>query len=309
VRSLTTEAWISLLIVGCLTMVQATGPAIGVVVAKGSFRIDQSQVWGNGTLFEGTTIDTGQVGSDVRLNCGARVALAAGSRGTVYRDRLVLERGEGRLSSTAAYRVDARSLRVLPAGPEAAARVALAGSDRVQVAALRGALRVTNHAGVLLANIAPGAALEFEPQAAGATAPSQVTGILEKRDNHFMLTDRTAAVTVELQGPGLAREVGHCIEATGALVPSAQPFSPATQVIRVSQVKRCSKEVAAAVAGGAAAGAGAAGAAGAATTGAAAAGMAVATKAVIAGVIVAGAAAGTAVAVTAGEEEQKPLSP
>jgi len=306
VRRLTSEALLSLLLVGCLTIVQAANPAIGVVVAKGSFRIDQSQVWGNGTLFEGTTIDTGQVPSDLRLNCGARVALAVGSRGTVYRDRLVLERGEGRLSSTTPYRVEARSLRVLPAGPEAAARVALAGSSRVQVASLRGALRVTNDAGLVVANIGPGVALEFEPQAAGATAPSQMTGILEKRDGHFILTDRTAAVTAELQGPGLAREVGHCIEATGALVPSAQPYSPATQVIRVSQVTRCSKEVAAAVAGGAAAGAGAAGAAGA---GAAAAGMAVATKAVIAGVVVAGVAAGTAVAVTAGEEEQKPLSP
>lgn len=172
-RRLTTEAMISLLLAGCLAVVQAAGPAIGVVVARGSFQIDQSSVWGNGTLFEGTTIETGQTASDLRLNCGARVSLAAGSRGTVYRDRLVLERGEGQLVNSSAYRVDARSLHVLPAGTEAAARVVLAGANRVQVAALRGALQVTNHTGLVVANLAPGAALEFEPQAAGAAAPAR----------------------------------------------------------------------------------------------------------------------------------------
>lgn len=305
-RRMSIEALISVILVGCLATVQAAGPAIGVIVTKGSFRIDNSTVWGNGTLFDGTTIETGQAASDLQLNCGARVGLAAESRGTVYHDRLVLERGEGRLSNGAAYRVEARSLRVVPAESEAAARVALSGTNRVQVAALSGALRVTNEAGFVVANIASGRALEFEPQAAGATAPTQMTGILEKRDGHFLLTDQTAAVTAELQGAGLSREVGHCVEATGALAPATQPFAPATQVIRVSQLKRCSKKVAAAVAGGAAAGGAAAGAAGGA---AAAAGIAVATKAVIVGVVVAGVAAGSAVALTQGEEEKKPLSP
>lgn len=307
-RRLTTEALISLLVVGSLLTAQAAGPAIGVVLTKGSFQADQSQVWGNGTLFEGTTIETGQASSDLRLNCGARIALAAQSRGRVYRDRLVLERGEGRLSGSQNYWMDARSLRVLPAGPDSAARVALTGSSRIQVAALRGALRVTNDAGIVVANLGPGTALELEPQAAGATAPSQMTGILERRDGHFLLTDSTAGVTAELVGPGLTREVGRCVEATGALVSGAQPFSPATQVVRVSQLKRCSKEKAAVVAGGVAAGAGAGAAAGAGAGAAAGAGAGVST-AVIAGVVVAAAAVGTAVAVTAAEDEKKPMSP
>ncbi|MBM3746700.1 MAG: hypothetical protein FJW34_12970 [Acidobacteria bacterium] len=298
-RRLTTEASITLIVVGCLMTIQAAGPAIGVVVTRGSFRIDNSTVWGNGTLFDGTTIETGQASSDLKMSCGARLALAAESRGTVYRDRLVLERGAGQLTGDGAYRMEARSLRILAVTPEASAQVVLTGPDRVQVAALLGPLRVTNDAGVVVANIAAGKALEFEPQAAGAGAPSQLVGTLERRDDHFLLTDRTAAVTVELQGPGLAREVGQCIEVTGTLAAGAQAFSPATQVIRVTQMKRCSKETAAAVAG---AGPGAAAA------GAGAAGMTATTKAIIVGVVVAGAATGTAIALT-GEEEKKPLSP
>ncbi len=306
-RRLTTEALISLLLVGCLTVALTAGPAIGVVVTKGSFRIDNSTVWGNGTLFDGTTIETGMAPSNLQLNCGARLALAAGSRGTIYRDRMVLERGEGLLTDGAAYRVEARSLRVLPAAPAANARVVLTAANRVQVAALAGAVRVTNDAGIPVANLAAGTTLEFEPQAAGATAASQMTGTLEKRDGHYLLTDQTANVTAELQGPGLSREVGHCIVVTGALVPSVQAFTPATQMIRVAEVKRCSKKVAAAAAGGAAAGGAAA--AGAATAGAAAAGITVATQAIIVGVVVAGVAAGSAVALTRGEEEKKPFSP
>lgn len=245
-RPIRVETLISLILAGCLVTAQAAGPAIGVVVTKESFRIDNSTVWGNGTLLEGTTIETRATASDLQLNCGARVALAADSRGTVYRDRVVLERGEGQLTQSADYRVEARTLRILPVAPEATARVALSDPNHVQVAALTGALRVTNDAGLVVANIASGTALEFEPQAAGATAPSQMTGILERRDGRFLVTDQTAGVTAELQGPSLNKEVGHCVEVIGALVPSAQPFSPATQVIRVSQIKRCSKKVAAA---------------------------------------------------------------
>jgi hypothetical protein len=290
----TLQVLISLIVVGTMTILQTASPAIGVVMGKGSFRLDSATVSGNGTLFEGTTVETGATASDLQLQGGIQIGLASESRGKVYRNRLVLEKGEGWLENAANYRVEARSLCVLPAEPSSKARVMLNGGNRIQVAALNGAVRVTNGTGMVVANIAPGKALEFEPQAAGAAAPSVMTGTLEKKDGHFVLTDETAAVTAELQGPGLDKYVGGCVEITGALVPSAQPVTGATQVIRVSKVKRCSKPAAAAAAGGAA--------------GAAGAGMAVATKAVIVGIVVAGAATGTAVALTRGEEVKPSLS-
>jgi hypothetical protein len=128
-----------------------------------------------------------------------------------------------------------------------------------------------------------------------------------KKAGHYTLTDETAGITVELQGPGLEKEIGNKVEVTGAMDTSATPVSGASQVIRASQVKhlgkRCSAKAAAAAGAAGAAGAGAAGA-GAAGAGAAAAGAAgaaagiTATTAVVAGVVVAGAAAGVAVGVT-----------
>jgi hypothetical protein len=288
----------------------AASPAIGVATAKGSFNLDASKTAGNGTLFEGSTVETG----------GVRMTLDVGTRGKVYRDYLLLEKGTGQINGGADYRIRARSLQIEPsAGGQA--KVTLTGANKVLVAALTAPVRVTNASGLVIAELSAGHAVEMEPQAAGAAAPSTLSGCLVKKAGHYTLTDETAGITVELQGPGLEKEIGNKVEVTGAMDTSATPVSGASQVIRASQVKhlgkRCSAKAAAAAgaagaagagatgAGAAGAGAGAAGAgAGAAGAGAAAAGAAgaaagiTATTAVVAGVVVAGAAAGVAVGVT-----------
>src|SRR5438477_13140822 len=100
--------------------------------------------------------------SNLQLNHGAKMQLAAESSGIVYRDRLVLERGAGRVEN---YAVEALSLRIRP---EAAAEVSVrkpnvAGPGSVEVAALNGPVRVTTANGVLLANLQAGRRLAFLP--------------------------------------------------------------------------------------------------------------------------------------------------
>ena len=77
------------------------------------------------------------------------------------------------------YRIEARSLQIMPDSSEATAHVALQGSSRITVAALAGVVRVTTAEGTLLARLEPGRALQFEPQAAGGAAPFAVTGCLD----------------------------------------------------------------------------------------------------------------------------------
>jgi len=286
----------------------AASPAIGVAVAHGAFDLDASKVSGNGTLFDGSTVETGKATSELKLNNGARMVLDSGTRTKVYSNYLLLEKGTSQLETGSDYRIKARSLQVT-AGAVGAARVSVMGPNRILVASLGGGyVRVTNSSGMMLAAVSPGRALEFEtPQEAGASAPSTLSGCLVNVNGHFLLTDATAGVTAELQGSGIEKEVGNKVEVTGVLDPSATPVAGATQVIRTSQVKMISKGCSAgkgAVAAGAAgaAGAGAAGA-GAGTATAAAVGMAVATKVIIAGVVIAGAGAFTAVGLTA---EDKP---
>jgi hypothetical protein len=298
----------------------AASPAIGVASARGSFDLDASKTAGNGTLFEGSTVETGKASSELKMTNGVRVTLDSGTRGKVYRDHLLLEKGTGQIDIGGNYRISARSLQIQPA-TSGRAKVTLTGRNRVVVAALTSRVRVTNTAGLLIAELVPGRALELEPQESGAAPPSNLTGCLVKKAGHYLLTDETASVTVELQGSGLEKEVGNRIEVTGVLDTTATAVAGASQMIRASQVKhlgkRCADAKGAAAAGAGAAGAAGAGAAGAAGAGAAGAGAAgaaaagaagaaagiTATTAVVAGVVVAGAATGVAVGVTREDKE------
>jgi len=290
-----------------LSMGMAASPVIGVVTAKGSFRLDNAATKGNGTLFEGSSIETGQNSGQLQLTGGVQMQLGADTKGKVYRDRLVLERGSGEIRNASRFGVEASTLRVVSDDHNAVTRIEVREPHRIQVAAMRGNLRVVNSNGILIAALAAGRALEFETKGAGASAPTTLSGCLTKTDGHYYLTDDVSGVTVELKGSSLDKYIGYKIEVTGGHVPTAKPAGNATQVIQVSNLKeiskRCSSGAAAAAAGGAAAGGAAAGGAAAGGTAAgAAAGTAVATKAVIAGVVVAAAATTTAVAVTTDED-------
>lgn len=149
----------------------------------------------------------------------------------------MLQRGQGQVTGAGAFRIEAASLRVSAVRPGAAALVALNAPRRLQVSALRGAVRVTNSEGILLANIAPGKALELEAQAAGAAAPFKLAGTLLKRNGHFLLTDEVIGVTFELKGDNLDSAIGSRVELTGTLDSSAQPVAGAAQTLQVTALK------------------------------------------------------------------------
>jgi hypothetical protein len=284
-----------------LCVAMAATPSIGIAETRGSFRIDDATVSGNATLVEGTTVETQQFASSLQLTGGAHIALGAQSKGRVYRDHILLEKGAGELQRLAGYRLEARGLTIQPDSGAASARVALAGAHLVQVAALTGSFRVMNGRGLLIANLPPGAAMEFDPQAPGQGGDSwKLSGCLFSSAGHFTLTDDTTNVTIEAKGAGLEKEVGNHVEITGTMDGSATPVSTATQVIRVSQIKRLGKNcvarakkaTAAAAAGGAAGGATGGAATGASTI----AGISATTLVIAGGVVAAGVVGGLAAA-------------
>jgi hypothetical protein len=263
-------------------------PAIGIAKANGAFRVDQTGVYGNSTLFEGTAVETGKVISELHLQSGTEVILAAGSRSKVYRNHVVLEKGASQLKAVGTYGVEALGLHVTPIGSSSTIQVALNHPNHVQVAALAGSVQVANGQGVLVATIASGKALDLDPQAAGGAAAAHLTGCLQKTNGKFILTDETTNVTVEVQGAGLDAQAGNHVEIMGAMIPGATPAKGATQVTSVSKITRlgkgCGSKAGAAAAGKAAGGAAAGGATGAGISGA--------TVAIIAGVGATGAVVG-----------------
>jgi hypothetical protein len=225
----------------------AASPVIGIVMSKGTFRVDNATVVGNATLFDGATIETHGTGSSMDLSTGAKVSLASESKGRFFGDRMILERGEGQLDQAlgraVGFRLEARGLTIRPQSGGASARVALGGGAQVQIEAATGSLRVLNSRGLPVANLVAGMTLAFDPQAPGT--PSKLSGCLEKKAGHFLLTDETTKVTVELAGPGLDPETGNRVEVSGAMDPAATPVPVASQFIRVSTVKRTGKGCAA----------------------------------------------------------------
>src|SRR5260370_11714226 len=233
----------------------AAAPALGTATARGSFTIDNASIAGNATLFEGNHIETGKASSQLQLNNGGRMQLAAESSGVVYRDRLVLEKG----TEGGNFQVEANSLRIRPASKTAGAQVSIRQSGTVQVAALRGPVRVTAANGVLLANLQEGKTIDFTPDSAGPAAPTTVTGCLERSSGKFLLTDEASLVRFEVLGASLDKEVGRRVQLDGTVTPVPDSLSQ----IQSANVKELSKKCSHRGTAAAAAGVGAAGAAGA----------------------------------------------
>lgn len=279
-RFLNSKVVLACAFVSSFGLLSAATSSIGVAMSEGSILINDSMAAGNATVFEGSTIETQSAFSQVRLNGGAQLRLASDSRGMVFTDHVNLEKGSARI---AGYSANASGLNIRADG-SASATISMRDQGVVQIAALTGSVHVFNAAGINVANLLPGRALDLQPQDAGASAASSLTGCAVKTGGNTFFTDDTTNVTAQLRGSNV--RAGRHVQITGAPVPNATAASPATQVFNVTSVK----DVSGACKPGTAAAAAAGGAGAAAAGGGAAAGVGLSTAA-IAGIAVAGAAA------------------
>lgn len=281
---------IFLCVAGSQLRVSAAPSSIGFVKSPGDFRVDGGSVRGNGTVFEGTVVETGLARSVIQL-ADAHITLAPESRLRVYSGRAVLEKGSGSLESGAHYFIEAATLHIAPSTRASIVQVAFTGPSTFTVAARGGPSEVRNSSDELTASVLPGMALAFDPQAA-APGTVTMTGMVEARDGLYFLTDNTTKVTVQIVGPNLAKHVGKVVQITGSSVPDATPAGGASQLVRVAAISKVAAGSAAA-AGSGGAGAGAGAGAGVGT------GLSVAAiGAIVGGVAVAGALGGLAAAGT-----------
>lgn len=215
-------------------IVSAAPPAIGIVTASGHFILEHSQVWGNSTLFDGSTVETTGASSELILNSGARLQLGAASRARVWQNHVALEKGIGQVSGSSAYAVEVRGLRILPVRPSSRVRVGVPDAQRVQVVALVGNALVMDSSGAVVAAVAPGRTFLFQPQAAGTSLTR--SGCIVYKDGKFLLQDEKTGEVVELQGSNLARYVGNRIEVTGTVAAAGPSVQVARMVVKVNSV-------------------------------------------------------------------------
>ena len=266
-------------------LLAAPTSGIGVAMSEGSISINSASSVGNATIFDGSSLQTGRAASQVRLNDGAQLRLASDSAAKVFTDHVDLQRGS---ASITGYTANTSGLSIRAEG-KSSASVSMRDQGVVEIAALTGDVHVFNAAGLNVANLVPGRALDLKPQDAGASAPSTLTGCAVKSGNNLLFTDETSKVVVQLNGSAV--KTNKRVQISGTMVPNATPAAGATQVLSVNSVKdvggSCNSRAVAAAAGPAAAGGAAAGAA----VGISAATAVVAGVAVAAGVGVGAAAA------------------
>jgi hypothetical protein len=208
----------------------ANGP-IGFVKATGEFNMDGSETRDNATLFNGSVIETAVSPSHLTLQDGTRVDLGAASRERVFRDHVVLEKGMTQVHGGSLYAVLANNLQISSADPF---RVAVDQPGTVRVTAMDGAAEVKNASGQLVAMVVRGNSLDF--QEANASAPSHLTGCLQKVGAVYVLRDTVTNVVLEITGADLGKYAGKSVDITGAVDPGATPVEGAAQVIRVTNL-------------------------------------------------------------------------
>ncbi len=274
----------------CAILLSAAPAPVGIVTSAGSIRLDGAEVRGNGTVLDGSLVETAGDPTQVILKNGVRLELAAQSRARLFDSHLVLELGAGALHAARGYSMRANSLSILPKGPSAI-RVLRASASRLQVSAVAGQAEVESAGGVWIATVLPGSPLEFDQPPAGAAGATRISGRLEQHDGAYSVVDFATKSRLEVQGENLEKVVGQCISGDGSSDPGNAALIHLATYSRVSCGKRVAATDGAAAASksDAAGGPNAGGAAGV-TSGVAAGGL---STPVLTAIIVGGAVAGT----------------
>ena len=217
------QGMVALTISLAMTNAFAASGTIGIATAKGNFRVDNSTVAGNATLFEGASVETVSTTGELRL-AGARVAMAAGTKSTVFQDYVSLEQGKIQWSGGSAFRAKSGSLEVVGTGQESTALVVRKGNE-LQVAALTGTVNVMLSGGRLVKAVTAGTAFAFadprqEAPTTGQAGQTAGTTAGTTADTATGTTAGTAAGTAGAAGAAgtVGAATGFAGMATGTLI-------------------------------------------------------------------------------------------
>jgi hypothetical protein len=209
----------------------ASTTAIGAASARGEMRVDGYPVRGNATLFDGTVVETGQATATLRLDKGAEIILSGESRGTLYHDHLVLQKGAGELSGRDPFPIEADGLHVSPSQPNSQTVVSLSDADMVEVASLTGGVQVTNNQGLLIGSVRSGRMMSFAMQEIGSPSDFTGTGTVSFENGHYYLTEHAPDFKYEIKGKNLSKDIGKTVTLTGKLDSKAKPDGDALAVV------------------------------------------------------------------------------
>ena len=205
------------------TYASAGTTVLGTASARGSMRVDGSTVQGDTTVFNGTVVETDDASANLRMGHGIDVTMSKSSKGTVYSDHFVLQRGASELTAPGPFEMEADGLRVIASKPNSKGIVTVTPKNAVEIATLAGSFQVRDGHGLLLSNVLPGQPLTFAMQAPASTSPYYIStiGMLGSQGGRIYLTT-AENVKYELSGAKLQQFVGDKVLITGTLNPAAE---------------------------------------------------------------------------------------
>ena len=203
----------------------AVTPSIGSVTARGETRIDNQLVQESGTVFDGSVVETGQSvssGADLRLTNNVEITLGRDSRGTLYRDRFMLQRGKAQLGSTDSFRVQANGVVVVPTEAHSSAIVSIDQANSITVEAKNGTLEIRNSSGASVALVRPGHPLKFSSVTDKSPAEFSAAGTVSSEKGRYYLNSTETGMKYEVKGDNLQNYDGASVVASGVLAAATQ---------------------------------------------------------------------------------------
>jgi hypothetical protein len=207
----------------------AASPSIGSVTARGETKVDNYEVQGSGTVFDGSVVETGESISsqaDLRLANSAEITLGRNSRGTLHSDYFVLERGMAQLGITDSFRVQANGLVIVPTEAHSSGIVSIDSAKSVTVESRSGTLEIRNASGAGVARVRPGHPLTFSSADDKSSTEFTATGTVSSKDGRYYLDSSETCMTYEVKGDNLQDYNGTSVVASGIL----QAAAPASGV-------------------------------------------------------------------------------
>lgn len=190
--------------------------SIGTASARGEMRVDNYNVKGDATLFDGSVVETGKASVSLRLDKGTQITMSTASRGTLYRDRIVLQQGASELAPAKSFQLQAMGLHVSPNEPNSRGVVTFKTANTIEVASLNGSFGVANDHGIMLANVLPGHTISFAMQGNPNSAEFSGLGLVTfENGTYYLVTD--AQVKYVLTCKDSHRFVGDKVVVTGVL--------------------------------------------------------------------------------------------
>lgn len=207
---------VAVILLCMMSYAEAGTVSIGTASARGEMRVDNYNVNGNATLFDGSVVETGKASASLRLERGTQITMSTASRGTLYSDHIVLQQGASEVAPAKSFQLEAIGLHVSPNEPHSRGVVTLKTANTVEVASLSGSFGVSNGHGIMLANVLPGRTISFAMQGNPNSAEFSGVGLVTfENGTYYLVTD--ANVKYVLTCKDSHRFVGDKVVVTGTL--------------------------------------------------------------------------------------------